>query len=279
MQSCHLSVDANALVQHVRCTIQLFQGSPAVQILFQNRGRPLQAIKFQATGYNQFREILPVNGQETFPLVLQDLHLAPGETYRSPFLWLPQPEIRHLKLVESQVCYADGTVVPYPGPDPREYDLEWVSDTEDEDRALWYALQQYDRCAHFLPRQEEDHWLCVCGQWNGNEEETCRNCQKSRAQTFARFSGEALAATVEQAGVAMDRFADQELQQESESQSRSRRMKVFAVCGVLLLFLLMILLFHACWSKDPPSRHWYARGSVSIGTVDPAAVGGRAMEE
>ena len=63
--------DTNANITNIKCEIENRSNNPTAIISLENLGRGvITAIKFNATGYNSFGDIVPINGKKQFYIVI-----------------------------------------------------------------------------------------------------------------------------------------------------------------------------------------------------------------
>ena len=111
LKSTKIEIDVNAHIENLKCDIVKQNDGAYAIIAFDNLGYGnISAIKFDACGYNSFGDIVNVNGQEKFFLIVQDVDIKRNEHVTDLRAKLPNADIKKLDMQECQICYADGTV-------------------------------------------------------------------------------------------------------------------------------------------------------------------------
>ena len=113
MKQTKLILDINAHISNIECNISN-EGNAIIS--FDNIiGKTITAVKFNAKGYNSFGDIVPVNGNEKFFLIIQDINIEMNSHSGNLKATMPNSDIKKLELEECQICYSDGTVSTYEG--------------------------------------------------------------------------------------------------------------------------------------------------------------------
>ena len=100
------TVDLNAHVNNIECQIETANNIAKAVIAFDNLGYgTITAIKFSAQGFNSFGDVVKVNGQDKFFLIIQDISIEKNCHAENLRATLPNGDIRKLILEESQICY------------------------------------------------------------------------------------------------------------------------------------------------------------------------------
>lgn len=158
MKSVEKIIDINAHIQDLGCEISVDNGNAIAKISFTNLGYgDITAIKFNACGYNSFGDVVSVNGNEKFFLIIQDVTIPKNQYVSDLKAKLPNVDIKKLDLEECQICYADGSVLSYEGNNNLTFELEEF-DNPEELRALH---KLYDINATYNPKEFEQGWICT----------------------------------------------------------------------------------------------------------------------
>lgn len=119
-----LSIDINAHIANITCDIAVNGNNSMLSISFDNiSDKAITAVKFNATGYNSFGDVVSVNGKDSFFVIIQDIKIDGNSHITGLKAKIPNEEIRRIELEEGQICYSDGTVSTYLGKDIREFHL------------------------------------------------------------------------------------------------------------------------------------------------------------
>lgn len=80
MKSVKKVIDINAHIENLKCQIESSAGGSLALISFDNLGfGTVTAIKFNAIGYNSFGDVIKINGNDRFFLIIQDISIGKNE--------------------------------------------------------------------------------------------------------------------------------------------------------------------------------------------------------
>lgn len=186
MRIVEKTFDTNALIENISYKIDVRAGVPYATITFDNSGYgDITAVKFTASGYNTFGDVITVNGSPTFTIIVQDIKVPANKKGFSTTVSLPHNDIRTLGIVQNQVCLSDGRVLTYQGEKLLELILEeYTADTSDEREELSALREKFGKDYKYVPTETEGGWLCACGRLNSKENLSCINCRNSKAELF-----------------------------------------------------------------------------------------------
>lgn len=186
MRPARITTDTNAHIENLRCSINVEEDASRAVISFDNLGYgTITAIKLNATGYNSFGDIVPVNGKDSFFIIVQDIKIEKNAPAMNLKAQLPSRDMRTLALEECQICYAGGSIVTYAGRNELEIETEEFEDFTDNEREILAAIQ--DTVASeikYLPKAIEDGWLCGCGRFNTDNCDHCTACGTGKELMF-----------------------------------------------------------------------------------------------
>ena len=239
MRTIQKTIDINAHIEELRCEISVDNGNAIAKISFINLGfGDITAIKFNACGYNSFGDIVPVNGNEKFYLIIQDVMIAKNEIATDLTAKLPNDDIKKLDLEECQICYADGSVASYEGNNDLMFDIEEIDNPEE----LKAIHKVYNEHIKYRLKDFEQGWICGCGRFNLHTSNKCSLCNQIKADTINACSVEGLKKTIEKAHEQEEEERRQKEQQEIQD-AKDRRKKnigifVIVVCVIALIALM-----------------------------------------
>lgn len=178
-------IDINAHITNIECQIGEEGDDSKALISFDNLGYgTIAAVKFNATGYNSFGDIVQINGKNRFFLIIQDVSIEKNSHVKDLKAKIPDSNIRKLELEECQICYTDGSIVTYAGNDQREFDIVEY-DTNGTDKEQLDALKdKFGDRFQYKPKEFDSGWICGCGAFNTTSVTTCSCCNHSKADIF-----------------------------------------------------------------------------------------------
>lgn len=232
----HIVLDKNAHLGNLQWRIAITNGQPKVEVLFKNLCKStIKAVKFNAIGYNEFGDIIQINGKDNFELIFQDISIAAGLTAGTVSAPLPDNSIRRILLTESQVVLDSNEILSYKGRDEISYDLKMFDPADAEESAQCAALQDIIPGAMNMPLElAGDAWVCADGCYNENAE-PCRWCGHTKAENFTFTSKDYLknlTAAHEKKVATKEAAAKQEVKQ------KNRKKVIIAAIAVAVIALI-----------------------------------------
>ena len=212
--------------------------------------REIKALKVKARGYDSFRDLIEIDGCDTFQILIQDLSLTPNKTESSEVMLDGQKgSIRELELFVDQICYSDGEIETCKESDYVETCLSPLADEYHN-----YA-RKYNNKAGYHMIDNGDYWQCICG--NVNLTERCSYCRMSK-QNAEEFSESNIVAGyrkyLQQEEEKQEQEKEKRIQEEKRrkreaekeqaeqiklKQSQKRKLRLF--CGILFISLITLL--------------------------------------
>ena len=242
MKSVEKIIDINAHIQDLECEISVDNGNAIAKISFINLGYgDITAIKFNACGYNSFGDVVPVNGNGKFFLIIQDITIHKNQYVSDLKAKLPNAAIKKLDLEECQICYADGSVLSYEGDDSFIFELEEF-DNPEELRALH---KLYDINATYKPKDFEQGWICTCGRFNKHDKGVCSLCGKVKSDTLKVCLEESRKKLVEDYKISEenDKAIREEERKKQEKEKTKKNIKIWT--GVIIAIIFCCLIGHS----------------------------------
>lgn len=149
--------------------------------VFNTTSGVITALNITVKGFDSFNNLIMVNNNEIFSILIQDLRLSPNRYQNiSNKIILPDRNIRKVELYIQQICYEDGKIESLPEPCyiqtcQQKMDDEYIS----------YA-QKINKQARYYMIDQVNYWQCTCGEINAGN--ICFNCQTSKeeAKNFSR---------------------------------------------------------------------------------------------
>lgn len=246
MKSTKKVLDINAHITNVQCTIGVNDDTSKATLSFDNSGYGvITAIKFNAKGYNSFGDIVPISGKEQFFLIVQDIHIEKNEHAENLKIQLPNSDIRKLDLQECQICYADGSVSTYVGPDIREFDVAEFDSYGPEGETLEALRDVVSPDIHNLPIDLDYGWICACGQYNRHDFSACCKCGLEKSNVF-QINDPVYISTIKekhQQRIEEHRELDRIALKEKEAADKKRHLQI--AIGVIVATFIIIILSYA----------------------------------
>lgn len=258
-----LRIDVNAHIVNLNCDIQVTDGVATAIIGFENRAfGTITAVKFSATGYNAFGDVVPVNGKDCFILIIQDIMVGKNERTQSLKAKLPNADIRRLELAESQICYADGKVLTYEGKKDTTFEIEELNTNDVTENEQRRALEDQIGTGFVnKPQEVKGGWICGCGYVNIPGGDVCLACELPKEKVFQTFTPEGLSEVVDRSREAAERRREKARTAEAEQAKASRKRNiVIAICvavGILFTWMIgrsMILAKRTTYSSEDEMR-------------------------
>ena len=151
--------------------------------VFNTTPEVITALNITAKGFDSFNNLIMVNDNEIFSILIQDLHLSPNQYQNiSNKIILPNRNIRKVELYIQQICYGDGKIENMPAP----HYVQTCQQKMDGDY-IPYA-QRISKQAKYYMIDQVNYWQCTCGEINTGK--VCFNCQvsKEEAKKFSKYN-------------------------------------------------------------------------------------------
>lgn len=239
--------DVNAHITNVSSEVKVVDGTAVAYISFDNRAfGTITAVKFNATGYNAFGDIVSVNGKESFILIVQDVSIEKMDSVRDLVARLPNSDIRRLELIESQICYADGKVLSYGGKNDILIDAEELNLADAGEREQRRALEeQFGTGFVWKPQELDGGWRCGCGYVNIPGDEVCDACGASKEEVFYAFTEDGLNEAVSKYREAEECRKEAAHIKDVEDAKARRKRNIFIGICVVVGIILAYWIYHA----------------------------------
>ena len=238
MKEVEKIIDINAHIEHLSWTIITEGEAAIVKISFDNLGfGDITAIKFNACGYNAFGDIVPVNGRDKFFLIIQDFRVNKNEKATDLKVKIPNAYIKKLDLTESQICYADGTVLTYEGENSVTFDLEEFNESSEELMAL---RKIYDPKVKYVPKDFENGWICTCGRFNFLDKSQCSLCGNFKTGTISVCSDSNRKKIIEDYRKQKEQERENQIAENKRKEKESLKKKIYIAAGAVIALFFII---------------------------------------
>lgn len=193
MNHKHVKLDLNAKITDLGVAVQIEDGIPYADVEFRSTSpKILTEIRFIARGFGAGGEILPIDGKDRFILVMQDLAVPAAGIAKGLRAKLPREDIRQIELGVMQYSFADGSVERYEGAEWIEFDVDEFDPQDEEEASELAALRKRYPQTICRPVQLEKGWICLCGNYNPDEEAAgagaaaqCAYCAAEKETAFS----------------------------------------------------------------------------------------------
>lgn len=247
MKPVTVSVDVNSHINNITCSVTTKDNQAIAEISFENLGfGDITAVKFNATGYNTFGDVVRINDKEQFFLVVQDITVKKNATARGIFATLPSNEIRKVCLEESQVCFSDGSITSYNGKVEKVFNTEAYEESENDDADTIAAIHEFvSPQIKYIPQNTDEGWLCGCGRYNNHERLDCSRCGVSKELVFQTADNEFVEALREKKRQKTVEALEKEKKEAEKKRKEKRNKSFFVGAAIIGLILLVGLSVHA----------------------------------
>lgn len=151
--------------------------------IYNASNKAIRAIKIIAQGFNSFGDVVKVNDNEEFEIIIQDLDIAANhERQISQNVKLLDSSIRELNMKIAQISYSDGTV-------EISKEQRFIDNNQEPLEDKYIQMVKKENCdAMYYMIDSHDYWQCVCGYVNKATKEKCIKClmQKSFAKKYCK---------------------------------------------------------------------------------------------
>lgn len=263
MKTIRKEIDINAHIENITCEVKVEEGNPNAIIGFDNLGNgTITAIKFNAKGYNSFGDIIKVEGEESFVLIIQDISIAKNSKAKDLKVALPNRDIRKLDLSEAQICFSDGRVVSYEGKASREIDIEVYDKYGSEQDSIYALKNKFGVDFRNKPIELKEGWICGCGRFNKTTDDVCTKCRNTRSEVMKYASDSEVENLVSQYKNEKKREEDN-YNQTLKQKENKKNIKVISV--VTLCILVIVIAVYLKTTGNNPNEQ--VKNSISQETV------------
>lgn len=242
MSNVKIQVDVNAHIDNLKCDVVKQNEESYAMLEFDNLGYgSISAIKFDACGFNSFGDVVLVNGQEKFFLIVQDIKIEKNEQVKSLKAKLPNDDIKRLELQECQICYADGTVVSYEGEKNCNFEVEEFDDLEEK-----AAIKKiYGENAKYKVKEFEEGWICTCGRYNSHGNEKCSLCENLKTLLLDMCSEDGMTQILERYHIMREEERRVAVEEEIKQHKEARKKQIGIIAGLVGGIVVIILISYA----------------------------------
>lgn len=237
------SIDINAHIANIQCEIGVESSTSSARLSFDNLGYgTITAVKFNAKGYNSFGDVVQISGKDTFFLIVQDVHIEKNTRVQNLKINLPNNDIRRLELQECQICYADGTVATYEGPDVREYSVDTFDNYGADGEALEALRDVISPEIRNLPKDIDGGWLCACGRYNHSDTNICTKCGLTKVDVFKITELDYVSSIKETHKKRVEEHQEKNRLALLEKAKKEKERNVLIAVGVIVVILLIAMI-------------------------------------
>ena len=239
--------DINAHIDNIICTINPEGDTTCALVSFNNLDYGIiTAVKFNATGYNAFGDIVQINGKDKFFLIIQDIKIEKNALAKDIIIRLPHRDIRKIYLEECQICYEDGSVITYEGKNEQCIDTEEFEGSEGEERENFEALRDVVSSEiKYLPKETENGWLCGCGRYNIGDSLVCPVCNISKEVIFKISDPHFIEDAREKHKQNESERQEKASIEAKQKEKKKRKIILLTGLGVIVAIVLAIFIGHA----------------------------------
>lgn len=239
MKQTKLILDINAHISNIECNISN-EGNAIIS--FDNIiGKTITAVKFNAKGYNSFGDIVPVNGNEKFFLIIQDINIEMNSHSGNLKATMPNSDIKKLELEECQICYSDGTVSTYEGKEIKELNVEEYDEEKDIVDAL---CEEYGENYRYIPKIVDGGWICSCGIFNREDDTYCKSCNNTRDAMISSQNKDRIKDLVEKFHqIEAIRLENEKRESEEQARKNKKKKRVIILSTISGLIIIGFMAF------------------------------------
>lgn len=260
MKEKHCRIDINSYISDLVCKVDVQNGSSIATLSFQSLCKEtITAIKFLAKGFNSFGDLVYVNGNDKFILIIQDIAIKQNEIAKNIKVTLPNADIRKLELVENQYCLSDGSVISYEGENWIEYDIEVFKSLDSAEKDQFEALKDINSKVICKPILIHSGWICLCGRYNDNNDLNCSNCHMQKEKVFEIVSDSGITKLVNDY---KNKKAEQAIIKAKKLKENKMKIAVISVIGLIFLGLIInsVVLSHRKTFASESQMQTYMQG-------------------
>lgn len=256
-----LSIDINAHIANITCDIAVNGNNSMLSISFDNiSNKVITAVKFNATGYNSFGDVVSVKGKDSFFVIIQDIKIDRNSHIAGLKAKVPNEEIRRIELEEGQICYSDGTVSTYLGKDIREFRLTNFDDDMDGE-AIRAVKDRYGEQLSVHAAEFDCGWICSCQRLNSLDSQKCDCCGNSKTDILNLNNPEIVAKILDEYQLKEQKRHEMEKAAsiQKEKEDKKRRVKIFigTIIGIILAVIIgrfMVMAGRTTFSSEAEMR-------------------------
>ena len=173
-------VNIHKVISNLKCTVE----DGGLSVSFNNTAiGTIIAIKLTLKGFNSAGKNVPVNRQQSFPVMISNILVAPTMKASGLKAELPSTEISRVDVQQIQVIYQENNrILDVPEQKMVEYNINILDDFSDEEtngiteHEQLNCLKEKNKMFICYPSSHAMGWICACGNLNGKDIERCINC-------------------------------------------------------------------------------------------------------
>lgn len=237
MISKQIKLDLNSCIKDLAFDVKVENDIPTAYVSFTNvYNKTMSAIKFKGKGYNSFGDVVKINNNDSFLVVLQDLSVEYEGCVKDLKFTLPNSEIRRIELTESQYCFTDGTVITYNEPNYIEYELEEYDQNNEEEALILASLREVNPAIVNKPLSLDRGWVCACGKFNLINDDTCIKCGLEKINAFQYKNTEVLDSLIAE-------HKEKEIERKIKAEETKKKNTIkYSIIGVVVFAFLCLII-------------------------------------
>ena len=199
-------VNIHKVISNLKCTAE----DGKLSVSFNNTAiGTIVALKLTLKGINNAGKTVTINRQQSFPVMISNILIAPNKKASGLKAELPSAEISKVEVQQIQVIYQeDSRILDVPEQKMVEYNINALDDFSDEEtngiteHEQLMCLKEKNKMFICYPSSHAVGWICACGNLNGKDIARCINCGEEystvKKYTKERIIKECLAAKPKQ---------------------------------------------------------------------------------
>lgn len=237
MISKQIKLDLNSCIKDLTFDVKVVNDIPTAYVSFTNvYNKTMNAIKFKGKGYNSFGDVVSINNNDSFLIVLQDLSVEYEGSVKNLKFTLPNSEFRKIELTESQYCFADGTVITYDEPNYIEYEIEEYDSNNEEEALVLASLREINPAIVNKPLSLDNGWVCSCGKFNLINDDTCVKCGLEKINAFQYETAEVLDSLIAE-------HKEKEIERKIKAEETKKKNTIkYSIIGVVAFAFLCLII-------------------------------------
>ena len=256
MKNVTKTIDVNAHIANINSQITIENGISKAVISFSNLGYGIiTAVKFKAKGYNTFNDIIQIDGNDNFIVIIQDVHIEKNAEASNLTVKMPNNDIRKLELEEYQICWESGDVTTYKGKNEVDFELQELDYSGSERTEILALRDVFEPKSTYVPLDTEYGWICTCGRLNYPENTMCSLCHHTKSEVEHNLSDDGRKEIKE----TRDKLNIKKMEESDRKDRRKKKTKIIIGSVFFLVFALVITIISiTSYNKEMVSREIFS---------------------
>ena len=188
-------VNIHKVISNLKCTAE----DGKLSVSFNNTAiGTIVALKLTLKGINNAGKTVTINRQQSFPVMISNILIAPNKKASGLKAELPSAEISKVEVQQIQVIYQeDSRILDVPEQKMVEYNINALDDFSEEmtngitEHEQLMCLKEKNKMFICYPSSHAMGWICACGNLNGKDIERCINCGEEYS-TVKKYTKESI---------------------------------------------------------------------------------------